>query len=153
MRVWRISRETRASDPLGGRGGLLVSGRWHTRGRRVVYTSSSLALAALEFLVHVAADRLPTDLVRLEVDVPDDLAIERVEREALPPGWRRYPAPEELRRLGDEWLDRGKTAVLAVPSAVVPEERNYLLNPAHADASRFAVVSTGAFVYDPRLER
>jgi len=136
---------------MGGRGGLFTSGRWHTRGRRVIYASSSLALAALETLVHVDRAELPPDLVQIELDVPDALEIERIDQAALPQGWRRYPAPEALQHLGDEWLERQRTLVLRVPSAVIPEEDNCLVNPAHADARRLAVISTRAFVYDVRL--
>lgn len=151
MRVWRLCREAYAEDPLGGRGGLFVSGRWHSRGRRVVYTAGSLALAALELLVHVDADLLPSDLVRLEIDVPDDLGVSRIGVDELPKSWRAYPAPAALRKCGDRWLREASTPVLEVPSAVVPEESNWVLNPEHADARRIRVASIRAFTLDPRL--
>ncbi len=151
MRVWRICRRRYAGDPLSGRGGLAVSGRWHTRGRRVTYTSGSLALAALELLVHADGAELPDDLVQIEIAIPDDLAQERIEASSLPRTWRRHPAPDALQRFGDDWLRRRKTLVLRAPSAVIPEEFNYLLNPLHPDARRLKVVGTERFVYDPRL--
>ncbi len=151
MRVWRICRRPHAEDPLSGRGGLFVSGRWHTRGRRIVYTSGSLALAALEILVHADPSELPADLFRVAIDIPDDVTLERIDVSTLPATWRSFPAPAMLQQLGDGWLQRQAALVLRVPSAVIPEEHNYLLNPAHPEAPRVTVVSAEAFVYDPRL--
>jgi len=151
VRVWRICRKPHSANPLSGRGGLFTSGRWHTRGRRVVYTAGSLALAALEILVHVDKETVPSDLLQLEIDVPDELEVLRIGIEALPKNWRSYPAPTALPRRGDEWLADGVTPVLQVPSAVIPEEFNLLFNPQHADACRLEIVSTRDFTYDSRL--
>ena len=151
MRVWRICRERYAADALSGRGGLVVSGRWHTRGRPVVYASESLALAALEVLVHADRATAPADLVRVEIDVPDGLSVARVSTRDLPKDWRKYPSHPDLRRRGDEWLRGGSTPVLEVPSVVVPEESNFLLNPQHPDARRLSIVSTRRFSLDARL--
>lgn len=151
MRVWRICREPYAADALVGRGGLFASGRWHTRGRPIVYTSGSLALAALEVLVHVDKGTMPEDLVQLEIDVPDDLDILRIAIRALPKNWQTYPAPPDLQRQGNDWLSTGATPVLQVPSSVIPEESNFLLNPQHANARKLTIVSTRRFAYDSRL--
>lgn len=151
MRVWRICRRAHANDPLGGRGGLYAPGRWHPRGIRVVYTSATLSLAALELLVRVDRDPLPPDLVQIEIDLPDDLPLEQVKPGRLPSNWRRYPAPAVLQRIGASFVERGKSAVLRVPSAVIPDEDNFLLNPAHPDIGRVRVAGRRAFVLDPRL--
>ncbi len=151
MRVWRICREPFGADALEGRGGIVTSGRWHTRGRPVVYASQSLALAALEVLVHVDRAIAPADLVQLEIDVPDDLEIHQIHVRGLPKDWISYPAPPRLQRMGDRWLSAGTTPVLQVPSSLIPEESNYLLNPQHVDARRFSVVAIRPFKYDPRL--
>jgi len=153
VRVWRICRRAHAADPLGGRGGLHVSGRWHPRGIGIVYTSATLSLAALELLVQIERDLLPSDLVQIEIDLPDDLPMERNEAGRLPSNWRRLPAPAALQRIGADWIERGKTAVLRVPSAVIPDEDNYLLNPAHPAIERIKVIGRRAFVLDPRLGR
>jgi len=150
VRVWRICRQPHAADALAGRGGLFASGRWHSRGRPVVYAAQSLALAALEVLVHVDKTTAPDDLVQVEVDVPDDLDLQRIEVEDLPSDWRSYPPPHELRRLGDDWLTVGSVPVLQAPSAVIPEESIFLLNPQHGDARRFTVTSQRAFTFDAR---
>lgn len=151
MRVWRICRKRYATTALAGRGGLVADGRWHTRGRPIVYASGSLALAALEVLVHVERSALPADLVQVEIDVPDRLAMEHVEPGELPRNWRAYPAPVELARRGDAWLAAGRTAVLRVPSAVIAEECNYLLNPLHRDLRRIAIIRMERFTFDRRL--
>lgn len=151
MRVWRICRKPYVADALAGRSGLFTSGRWHSKGRRVVYTSGSRALAALEVLVHVDRDMVPSDLVQLEIDVPDELNILRIRIGELPKNWKSYPAPPALQRRGDEWLLDGSAPVLQVPSAVIPEEFNMLLNPQHADARKLKIVSTRNFAYDSRL--
>ena len=151
MRVWRICRRVHAADPLGGRGGLYAPGRWHPRGIRIVYTSATLSLAALELLVHVDRDLLPSDLVQIEIDLPDDLPLEQVKPGRLPSNWRRYPAPAALQRIGMAFIERGKSAVLRVPSAVIPDEDNCLLNPAHPAIERVKIVGRRALVLDPRL--
>jgi RES domain-containing protein len=129
----------------------VASGRWHPRGMRVVYTSSSLALAVLESVVNAGRDSLPEDLIRIEIEVPDRLTIERVSAADLPSNWRAYPAPPELASLGESWAREMRTPVLQVPSALVPEEANFLLNPAHPSAADIEVVTARSFVFDPRL--
>jgi RES domain-containing protein len=151
VRVWRICRRRHARTPLTGRGGLACSGRWHFRGRLVVYTSEHLSLAALEVLVHVDPDLAPDDLVAVGIDVPEDLARETIEEAKLPRKWRGYPAPSVLQRLGSEWLDGGRTPLLEVPSALVPQERNLLINPAHPGARRIRVACRERFTLDPRF--
>jgi RES domain-containing protein len=117
----------------------------------VVYTSASLALATLETLVHVDRDLLPADRVQVEIDVPDDLAVLSVEVGDLPKTWRSHPGPPRLQQIGDEWLEGVSAPVLRVPSAVIPTEVNYLLNPRHTDLARVTVASIAAFAYDARL--
>ena len=94
---------------------------------------------------------LPSDLLQLEIDIPDKLKVMRIDIKDLPRNWQSYPASAILQRRGDDWLAAGSTAVLEVPSAVIPEESNLLLNPQHADANNIRVVSTKAFAYDSRL--
>ncbi len=149
MRVWRICRKAHAA--FDGEGARRVGGRWNRRGTAVVYASESLALAALEMLVHTAPALLPDDLVAIAAEVPDGIAIEALEAADLPRGWRAYPAPEALADLGSAWAASGRTAVLAVPSAVVPRERNFLLHPGHADFRRIRVGRAEPFALDARL--
>lgn len=151
MRVFRISRKAFSRFPLDGRGGLFASGRWHTPRRVVVYTSSSLALASLEVLVHCDIDLVPKDLVAVEISIPDDLRIKAIPLAKFPHNWRKYPAPRALQKLGDGWLDGVSTCVLRVPSAVIPSESNFILNPKHTDMPKIKVVRKFDFRFDPRV--
>jgi RES domain-containing protein len=149
VRVWRIcSRGHRRFD---GEGARLYGGRWNHVGTSVVYTTGSLSLAALELFVHVDINLIPFDLVAIQVDLPDKLAIETVDIKRLPKDWRSYPAPEALKDIGTAWAPKTSTAILSVPSAVVPEERNYVLNPAHRDFKRIRIRTPLPFHFDPRM--
>lgn len=148
MRVWRICRE--AHTALDGEGARLYGGRWNSEGVAVVYASASLALAALEYLVHVDIRDVPSDLVAVAIDVPDDAEVESVAVDDLPSAWERPEAPDCI-ALGDAWAARGDTLVLEVPSVLVPEESNILLNPSHPEAPELRVVGTRPFAFDPRL--
>jgi len=134
-----------------GEGARIAGGRWNQAGTPVVYTSGTLALAALESLVHFDMAEAPDDLVCMDAAVPDSIRIGELKLNDLPDNWRQYPAPEELARLGTGWVESGTTAVLAVPSAVIPSERNYLINPAHRDFGRIRIGVPQLFVFDPRL--
>lgn len=153
MDVWRICRRRFARRPLSGAGGLHASARWHSAPRLIVYASQSLALASLEMLVHVDLDLPPDDLLALQIAVPADIAQAELRPAQLPRFWRRYPAPKALQSLGNAWLDQRETAVLRVPSALIPGEFNYLINPQHPDARHIRVVDRSRFTFDPRLIR
>ena len=110
-----------------------------------------MSLAALELFVHVDIDTAPGDLVAIQVDIPDTLTIETVKIESLPRDWRRYPASQVLKEIGTAWEKKSSTLILAVPSAVIPAEQNYLLNPAHRDFKRIRLHKPVAFRFDPRM--
>jgi RES domain-containing protein len=147
--VWRLCKRRHAA--LDGQGARLAGGRWNSRGTAVVYASETLSLAALELLVHGDPALLPDDLVAIAIAIPDGLPVRRIEAAGLPRTWRRYPAPESLAPLGDAWAKDRASAVLSVPSAVVPGERNFLLNPAHPDFRRIRAGRPEKFALDARL--
>jgi RES domain-containing protein len=118
-----------------------------------VYVSGSLALAALETFVHFAPSYLPADYVAIRVEVPDGVRIDRFAAEDLPASWRDMPGPDVLKSLGSEWAGRSSSVALAVPSAIIPQEDNYLLNPSHPDFSRLTVALPVPFVFDSRLRK
>jgi RES domain-containing protein len=151
MRVWRLCRRKNAA--FDGEGARLAGGRWNLRGTAVVYASETLSLAALEYLVHLNIALAPDDLVAVLADVPDTLPATRLEAADLPRGWRRYPAPDALAELGAAWAAARRTAVLSVPSALVPQERNLILNPAHPDFPKIRLHLPERFSFDPRLLR
>ncbi len=149
MRIWRLcSRRHRRFD---GEGARLYGARWNHVGTSVIYTSGSLSLAALELLVHLEIDMVPADLVAIQANVPDSIPIEVLKLPSLPENWRHYPAPESLKDIGTAWAARGSTAILAVPSAIIPEERNYLLDPKHRDMKRIRIHKPVSFHFDRRL--
>ena len=147
MRLWRISRFA----DLAGDGGLHAAGRWHSKGRRVVYLAEHPASAVLELLVHLEIDveDFPAHFQLLEIDAPDRIAVTAIDEASLPPDWRDQPAV--TRALGDDWLRGGTTALLRVPSAIVPATSNYLLNPSHADAPQLSIAAVVRASLDPRL--
>jgi RES domain-containing protein len=151
MRVWRICRKPYVDNALDGIGGMYTSGRWHTKGNPIVYTSSSASLAALEMLVHVDPLTAPSDLRLLAIEIPDDLPTTVLDPIMLLRDWSSVPAPASLQTLGVSWLTSGGSAVLSVPSAVITVERNLLLNPRHPEAQRIRIISTEAFTFDTRL--
>lgn len=119
----------------------------------MVYTSSTLALAALETLVRFETPEEPEDLVAVPADISEGAAILRIRAEDLPADWTRLPPPDHLAELGTRWARAGETPVLAIPSAVIPQELNYLLNPLHPHFKRIRVGRPEPFRFDPRLRR
>ncbi|HEY0970814.1 MAG TPA: RES family NAD+ phosphorylase [Gemmatimonadales bacterium] len=148
MLLFRICR--RPFRALDGEGARLYGGRWNEPGRPVVYLSTSIALAALEYLVHVDPDDAPDDLATLTVEVPDDATVETVDVTTLPGDWARASESATCREVGERWLRNGRALLLRVPSVLVPEESNVLLDPRHPDAERARVVGERPFVFDPR---
>lgn len=148
---WRICRARYAAGAYSGRGAADYGGRWNGPGIPVVYTSSSLSLATLEYLVNIDAGELPSDLVVIPAQIPDDVAIARVEARDLPADWRSSPSPVRLKDIGEGWLRKSETAVLYVPSVVIPEESNILLNPAHPQFAKVLIGKPRRFVFDPRI--
>jgi len=149
MQVFRICRA--AFKALNGEGARLWGGRWNSPGSPVVYTSGTLALAAIEYLIHIDPSDVPGDLLALTIEFPDALAISSVDIADLPVGWEQPTDLVACQAIGDGWIKASTSPVLRVPSAAVREEFNYLLNPRHASAGDFANVAERPFGYDPRL--
>jgi RES domain-containing protein len=149
MYVWRISKQQHQATAFSGEGGLYAPGRWHLQGWRVVYTASSLALATLEIFVHLESDRIP--LVAIRAEIPDDIAIQEVEIEKLPERWQKISSYPQLQKIGKKWLQTCGTAILQVPSAIVPVEFNYLWNPEHPDCQRIRLEPSIVYKLDRRL--
>ena len=127
-----------------------MGGRWTPVGYSAVHAAGSIALAVLETLVHVDACVMPAHRA-IAVDVPEDVPVTTIAVGELPDDWRRTPPPATLRELGKDWLDSGETALMQVPSVIVPEEPNYLVNPLHADFSRLVIHPPAPFEIDRRL--
>jgi RES domain-containing protein len=148
MRLYRIARRPYAD--LGGDGGLHYPGRWHECGFRILYTSPSIALAAIEFAVHSSTRPADTMLVEIELDDGAELVhIADLIGGPLPANWSSDHG--HTRPLGTTWLSDKKSVALVVPSVVIPLERNILLNPEHPDFDRVSMVDCKPFFFDPRL--
>lgn len=155
--VWRIATDTRqyTADDLSGTGASLSGGRWNDIGTAVVYCSESRALACLETVVHLNAGGLPFNRYLVEIEVPDDVwaSAETADASSLPVGWDAEPAGLTSIRFGSAWAAGLRSALMLVPSVIVPEEQNVLINPAHPDASRIKARKRRKWLYDPRLLR
>jgi RES domain-containing protein len=147
MFLWRISNHS----TLDGRGGLFASARWHTGGRRLVYLAATPAGALVEILVHLELDpaHLPRSYQLLKAEAPDAIRAATIDVTTLPENWREDTTVSRTK--GDEWLASGTSALLEVPSAILPETFNFLLNPLHPDSGRISVLWHRPYPYDPRL--
>lgn len=149
--AWRIVKTRRAADAFDGEGARKFGGRWNSPGTPMIYTASSQSLAALEMLVHLKSSQILDSYSVFPVTFDEGL-VEVVDHGRLPSEWRRAPVPAAVQAIGDEWVEQGRSAVLRVPSVVVPAEWNYLLNPAHADFAAITLGLAAPFEFDPRLK-
>lgn len=152
LTVWRLTKAKYAAEALSGHGSMLRAGRWHRKGVPLVYAAESPALALVETLVHVAA---PEDLLAFEyVVVPlylEEKHLEQLGEERLPEDWNVWPWPVSTQALGTRWLREERSVALEVPSAVVPRQRNYLLNPRHLQFDEAEAGPPEPFPIDARL--
>ncbi|MFN4197399.1 MAG: RES family NAD+ phosphorylase [Flavobacterium sp.] len=148
MIVYRITKNKHSTD-ISGTGAALFPGRWNQKGTPVLYTSESIEMALLENIVHAPPMIIP-DLDILTLEIPDD-SIEDLTISNLPRNWQNHPAPTILSKMGQRWVDEGKTISLKVPSAIVPTSYNYILNCKHKDYNQVKIVERKSFYFDPRL--
>ena len=148
--AWRIVQERHLGSAFSGEGARRFPGRWNERGIPLVYTAGSLALAAMEMLVHLneadALDRYVCIPVRF-----DSRFCQRLDAADLPSDWTTIPAPVSTRALGTHWVFRASSPVLAVPSCLVPVESLFLINPQHPDFRKLTFGQADAFRFDTRL--
>ena len=149
-RAYRMVRAEFVKTAFSGEGASLAGGRWNSSGVRVVYCSGTVSLAALELLAHLGRGNILDEYRVIKAEF-DDAMVETVERHRLPPDWGASPGPRDLHRLGDKWVRERRSAVLCVPSAVVPSEVNYLLNPAHPQFDEISIGTPQPFQFDSRL--
>ena len=148
--VWRLTKETFISEAFSGKGAKLYPGRWNNKGVNVVYTAGSESLAILEMLVQ-ANPTLP--YWKIEARLPADLLVTTIDTSKLPKSWRESPPRDEVRNIGSMWVEQNLSSVLMVPSSIVEQELNYLLNPLHTDFSRISIGIATESSLDPRLKR
>jgi RES domain-containing protein len=147
--AWRLVKERHVATAFSGEGASKAGGRWNSRGVAVIYTSESEPLAALETLVHIGTgSRIRFSIIRLDFN---NALVETLPLLALPPNWKSEPPGPATKQLGDAWAKASRSAILAVPSVIIPSGLNYVLNPAHPDFSQIAFGRPKAFAFDPRL--
>ena len=149
LEAWRMVKEKHVATACSGEGAAKTGGRWNSRGVAVVYTSATRSLAALETLVHLNPPvRFSYRIIRIEFD---EGWVERLPLATLPSNWKAEPPPLSTRQLGDAWARSSRSAILAVPSVIIPDETNYVLNPAHPDFKKITISKPVPFTFDPRL--
>jgi len=148
MEAWRITRAKKSEDAFSGEGARLFGGRWNSQGIRMVYAAGSRSLAILEILAHLTKAAPLNNYVLYRIEC-DDALVQILSD--LPQSWNSEPPSSASQSIGDAWMRSATHPVLSVPSAIVPEERNYLLNPAHSEFSRIVIERPVAYHIDPRL--
>lgn len=155
--VWRIATDTPAyeADDLSGAGAKNTGGRWNEKNVPMVYASETRALACLETVVHLNAGGLPLNRYLVAVVIPDTVwaSAETQSASSLPVGWDAEPAGRASVKFGTDWLRSQRSVVLVIPSVIVPEESNVLINPRHAASAGITATKIRKWLYDPRLTR
>lgn len=155
MIVYRVEREKYVATTLKGIGAAKTEGfRWNSLNTFLVYTSECRALATLEVMFHLdLAEDLPDDRFYVIIEIPDNLEILEISVEDLPFDWNSKPPVLETQFIGDDFVTENNAPILKVPSAVVPQEFNYLINPNHPDSKKIKVISTEKMFFDERLKK
>lgn len=148
MELHRLS-VSKFSD-LSGIGGIYGSARWHNKGLPIIYTASSRSLSALERFVHEDSNTMPK-LTMMTIWVPDDVSIKRVNHKDLPEKWDLLPPTSDSQDFGKQWLIKKETLILQLPSAIIENEYNYLINPLHPEITKIKIVDKRDYFYDQRL--
>ena len=147
--AWRLVKEKYAGIAFSGEGAAKSGGRWNSRGQAAVYASGTLSLAALETLVHLFP---PVSIRYVAIRIEFDSAlVEKLNLKTLPPDWRAEPPAPSTQAIGDAWISEKRSAVLEMPSIIIPSESNYLLNPLHPQFGRISIGKPETFAFDPRL--
>ncbi len=148
MIIYRLSSGDYMND-LSGTGSKLYGGRWNSVGMKAIYTTENISLAILEILVHIKKYKRPLDYHLVTISIPDSIKPVIIIKEKLKKNWKDDAAYSQF--MGDEFLKNGQSLVLKVPSVIVEQEYNFILNPGHADAGKIKIVSTKLFEFDKRL--
>ncbi len=150
LTAWRITKRKHAKTAFSGEGARQFGGRWNHPGVPVIYAAETRSLAALEILVHLGSPEILQKYVLFELEIEESL-VTRLEIEKLPKNWRSNPPPDKIRTIGDDWVKALTSVVLQVPSALIPGESNFLLNPGHPNFSQVRISKSQPFDFDPRL--
>ena len=152
IKAWRIVKAAYKNKAFTGDGARMYGGRWNSKGVPVIYTAGSLALASIEMVVNLPSPKLLESFVRIPVRFNSKLVEEHLSAD-FPANWNSRPISPYTRSIGDKWIKEQRSVVLKVPSVVVPEEFNYLLNPMHPDFKKLEVGKPVVYHFDPRLAK
>lgn len=151
IHAWRIIKQKHAAQAFDGQGARRYGGRWNHQGSAVVYAADSLALAALEQFIHLGREGLPIAFVYFQIEIPDEATVAELETKALPKNWHSHPPVNASQQIGTDWVESQASAVLRVPSAIVPHGFNFLLNSDHPDFAKLKISDPAPFSFDPRM--
>lgn len=149
MIVYRLGRAQYSTD-LVGEGARRFGGRWNNIGTQCLYTSASRALAVLEYTVNVNIDDIPRVLSFTIIEIPD--IIQELKISELPEDWNQSPAPSSTKNYGSELLIKADAPIIKIPSIIIPQEFNYILNPIHVESKNFKILDLEDFIYDIRIK-
>lgn len=147
---WRLVPADQAATAFDGEGARLNGGRWNSVGVAMVYASEHQSLAALELRVHIDTTRKIRPYKCFAFHFDEDL-MDVFPADGLPKDWQQEPPPPSTQRIGDAWVKAASSAILAVPSVIIPNELNYLINPRHSDFAKIKIEKPTDFYFDPRL--
>lgn len=150
MLVYRLSNRKFAQD-LSGVGAANAGGRWNNKGRAMIYTSESTALALLEVIVNLPPMLQPA-MNLMTIQLPEQ-HIAKIDLDELPENWYKYPYPKSLARIAEDYFNDSKIIALGVPSAIVHSSYNYLINPVSKNFDQLKLLSSDPFIFDPRVYR
>ncbi len=150
IRAWRVTKTRNVGSAFTGEGARLFGSRWSSPGLPLAFASESLALATLEVLVYLGSEAPLAAYSSFEIAIPENL-VEVLDPARLPANWRASPAPVDLQGIGNRWLAAGQSAILRVPSALVPSESNFLVNPSHPSFAQIRIGPPQDHFFDPRL--
>jgi len=152
MIVYRIANSKYSADLSGG-GAEKAGGRWNSKGFPVLYTSQSRALAAMELAVHIPFGLLPANYKIISLYIPESFSIFEIDQSSLPENWKQYPFSAATQKIGNEWLQSSAHPVCRVPSVIIEDEFNFLINPLHSAFYQVKILDSRAFEFDLRLQK
>lgn len=150
MNVFRLAKQKYAKE-LSGKGAAKFGNRWNSKGTEIIYTAESRALAMAEVAVHLTLATLPSDYVMIEIEIPDNITIKKLNLKELDEYWNTHPPRTTTQSIGDDFIDSGNEFIMKVPSAVVQGDFNYLINPNHLSFKKIKIVEVTDFPFDKRI--
>ncbi len=150
MEVFRLSRK-KFARPLSGKGAALKGARWNSVGTEMIYCASNRSLAMAEVAVHLTLATLPDDYTMMHLNIPDDIAIKKINVRDLPENWNAFPHQGTTQAIGDRFIFENKYCILQIPSAVTQGDHNFLINPNHLEFPKIKIISISRFPFDKRI--